>query len=324
MDQIKKLNGGASNEVYQINDTMLLRVFGANSNVLVNQENERHIMNELGKKGISPKILLEFKGGRLEEFIKDSRSLTFNDLTCNSLIFFNLIGKIKEVHNAQINLNGSDGWIKLINNLKDKAIEINPDRKKEHEWERNWQLNNIKEKYTTTPILIENIEKWTEEAKKINPNFYKVYMLKDSILEKLKQVKSLGIVLCHNDLQKNNILVNKDTFDVKLIDFEYSGYNFIEFDIANFLCELQIDYTEDCFEFHDCNVNDMKNITKLICNIYTESEEKSLQLFNNLELFTMAAHYMWIIWAIIKSANKSSFDYIEYANKRMKILEKHI
>ena len=48
------------------------------------------------------------------------------------------------------------------------------------------------------------------------------------------------IVICHNDLNNLNILVRAD--EVFLIDYDYVGYNFIGYDIANLINETSFDY----------------------------------------------------------------------------------
>jgi len=272
MDAIKELSGGLSNKIYLIGDNVLLRIFGENSNTLVDSDYEAYVMRELGKLGISPKILLEFNGGRLEEFIKNSRSLTTDDLS-DDKILGSLIEKIKQLHQTSLHID-------------------------------------------TEICLIDNIHYWTEEAKRINPNFQHLYDLESVIISMVNGMQTVGICLCHNDLQKNNILVNKDTKEIKLIDFEYAGYNFIEFELANFLFELTVDYHPDGFEIHDV---DLSVIHERVCHQYMPDKP---DLINNLRVFTIAAHYIWAIWAIIKSPSNGSFNYIEYCNARFNLLKK--
>ena len=45
------------------------------------------------------------------------------------------------------------------------------------------------------------------------------------------------IVFAHNDLQYGNIMKFNGTNQIIFIDFEYSGPNYLEYDIANFFCE---------------------------------------------------------------------------------------
>ena len=53
---------------------------------------------------------------------------------------------------------------------------------------------------------------------------------------------ALEIVLCHNDLLCGNILhipaTDTNAAAVKLIDYEYAGYNYRAFDLANHFCGM--------------------------------------------------------------------------------------
>ncbi|KAL7669444.1 hypothetical protein ACOME3_010099 [Neoechinorhynchus agilis] len=67
-----------------------------------------------------------------------------------------------------------------------------------------------------------------------------------SVLEVLRKRPSTETVFCHNDLLAKNIILppncstnqnNHEHFNVHFIDYEYSGYNFAAYDIANHLNE---------------------------------------------------------------------------------------
>ena len=45
------------------------------------------------------------------------------------------------------------------------------------------------------------------------------------------------VVLCHNDALAGNVLFNDGWDQVRLIDYEYGGYNYRAFDLANHFCE---------------------------------------------------------------------------------------
>jgi len=47
--------------------------------------------------------------------------------------------------------------------------------------------------------------------------------------------------VCHNDLNNLNIMVAPD--DVFLIDYDYVGFNYVGFDIANMINETSLDYS---------------------------------------------------------------------------------
>ena len=58
------------------------------------------------------------------------------------------------------------------------------------------------------------------------------------------------IVLAHNDAQENNVLILlKDNEDMMLIDVEYSGWNPIAYDLANYFNECICDNTNIKYYF---------------------------------------------------------------------------
>ena len=66
---------------------------------------------------------------------------------------------------------------------------------------------------------------------------------KDHFLKLIPEVSDLfPIVLCHNDVLENNILAHyKDNSKVLLIDYEYSGWNPMAMDLANWVNETMLD-----------------------------------------------------------------------------------
>ena len=46
------------------------------------------------------------------------------------------------------------------------------------------------------------------------------------------------MVFCHNDVLLDNIIVTPDGDSVRLIDFEYGGFNYQAFDIGNHFNEF--------------------------------------------------------------------------------------
>lgn len=59
-----------------------------------------------------------------------------------------------------------------------------------------------------------------------------------SKFEKLGWYFGQDNVLCHNDLLSGNILLSQDHDRVTLIDYEYCGYNYRAYDLANHFCEF--------------------------------------------------------------------------------------
>lgn len=274
MSRIKLLSGGLSNTLYLLDDKVIIRIYGTARDGLIDGNSELLIMKQLGT--IAPQILLEFTGGRIEEYIDNARHFTIEDLS-NHILKQQLVLKLRELHNTGID-----------------------------------QLDK-------EPLLIKYISDWTTKAQQCNASseFSELFAMKDILISQLTILKQYppGIALCHNDLQKNNILVKND--EVKLIDFEYSGYNFVGFEIANFLCELSFKLHDDRFEYEAVN----ETVYKDICNEYANDPVKGAELYNSIDFFTICSHYVWIMWSIIKAnCEKNNFDYIAYAMKRLDLL----
>ncbi|EKE38208.1 hypothetical protein ENUP19_0047G0138 [Entamoeba nuttalli] len=172
------------------------------------------------------------------------------------------------------------------------------------------------------PLLFVTLRKWiinvpTEyvDSKKVP---FDVKILKNELifLENILKNKS-DVVLCHNDLLLKNFIKGED--NVSLIDYEYSGYNYRAFDLANHFCEW-------CG--FDCNWDSYPNeeTQRRFIGIYLSTyykkpiEELSSEIekiIEDVKWFELASHYFWGTWALIQAALSTiDFGYIEYAHKR--------
>ena len=78
------------------------------------------------------------------------------------------------------------------------------------------------------------IDKYEKLAnRKITTETQRKYVL--SIADEIEKDEQ---VLCHRDLLYGNIMYNGK--DIKLIDFEYSGFSSKYWDLANFICESNV------------------------------------------------------------------------------------
>ncbi|KAG5680935.1 hypothetical protein PVAND_010411 [Polypedilum vanderplanki] len=124
----------------------------------------------------------------------------------------------------------------------------------------------------------------------------------------------------------------KDDPELMIIDFEYCAYNYRGFDIANHFLEWTYDYTNEKFPFFFYRPENYPNekqidnfIDSYLKNINMDAfdnkmtfvEEKK-QLLEEINLFTIASHLFWTIWAIVNSSQEIEFGYWEYADIRLK------
>ena len=60
--------------------------------------------------------------------------------------------------------------------------------------------------------------------------------------EDFDEFRQFPVVLCHNDAQENNILMNSlNNLELIIIDQEFAGWNPMAMDLANYLNETMID-----------------------------------------------------------------------------------
>lgn len=133
------------------------------------------------------------------------------------------------------------------------------------------------------------------------------------------------IVFCHNDLLLKNIIYSKEKQAVTFIDFEYSDYNYQAFDIANHFCEFcGVDsfqpelYPDTAFQ-RDWLRNYLTEWHRL-CSLddFSVTDDQITKLQHAVDVFALAAHFYWAIWALVQAANSSiKFDYRGYAKQRL-------
>ncbi|MDE5602566.1 MAG: phosphotransferase [Helicobacter sp.] len=93
------------------------------------------------------------------------------------------------------------------------------------------------------------------------------------LLEIAKYLDSQEFILCHRDLQLPNILYNGT--DIKLIDFEYSGFSSILWELGNLSAELELSKEQ------------IYKIASMYGNISYEDILKG----------QLMANYIWSLWS---------------------------
>jgi len=132
------------------------------------------------------------------------------------------------------------------------------------------------------------------------------------------------VVFSHNDTLLKNIVYNKKADRVFLIDYEYGGFNFEAFDIGNHFCEWagidEVDYSlypdKDvqcrwirCYLQHKA---DFEESTEEV------TDEQVHTFYVQANKFALAAHMMWGLWALIQAKYSTiDFDYLDYAKIRL-------
>jgi choline/ethanolamine kinase len=110
------------------------------------------------------------------------------------------------------------------------------------------------------------------------------------------------------------------------VDFEYAGYNYQAFDIANHFCEWMYDYRSS--DPHKMKLNLYPNENQQVdflqsyIDAYSTSVETHDNYLQKLKLdvyaFTLASHVMWGLWGLVQSGHSQiNFDYLSYGMERL-------
>ena len=122
---------------------------------------------------------------------------------------------------------------------------------------------------------------------------------------------------------------------IRLIDFEYAGWNPRAADIANTFCEhcdmnnIRADYEKEYpsveaqNEYFRSYLEESADPSSPIIEFDRDEPEAEAAFYATLRAevgrFTLLSHLMWAIWSLIMSKKQSNidFDYVEYAHHRM-------
>jgi len=195
------------------------------------------------------------------------------------------------------------------------------------------------------PCMFQNLEKWLDAASKIS--FGEDQPSKRALLAKIdidrlaleitnmkKRLLPLNplILFCHNDFLAANIMLDgKNTLHA--IDFEYGGYNFRSYDIANHFCEWVVDYSKPEYpkfefkpqqyptksqqrEFFHSYLLKYKQLNGEADPQVNEDDINVLQ--KEVNLFLPVPHLMWALWGIVQADSSTiDFGYLEFSVERI-------
>ncbi|XP_062512595.1 choline/ethanolamine kinase-like isoform X2 [Corticium candelabrum] len=275
---------------------ILLRIFGE----LVQSSTEALLNNTvvtalLSERRLGPKLHAVFDGGRIEEFLLNSRPLRTKELA-DPVTSKKIAVSLVDMHVTEMPLAKTPLWIQAM--LTQWMEELKGDRSADASRD--------------LPCDIEEEMLW--------------------ICRELLPKVSSPVVFCHNDLQEGNILLidEADTQRLQLIDFEYCSYNYRGFDIANHFCEWSLDYTVSDPPYFALEPSDFPSQAQQLHFIHTYLDEISKHrsigdrcreeqaVLKEVEQFVPLSHFVWAVWGLYQARSSDiEFDYKEYAVQRL-------
>lgn len=295
---VKPLSGGLSNELFVVGDSVLVRIHPDDGVSMVDRETENRLVAWLSRQHMAPIFYGRFENGRLEELYPNVQPLncremaTYGASIARSLADFHSLVAPSDVLPKPTTPSRYDVVDQWVRTIQDKTSPHNA-------------------------LLRQIAAEWT---------WLKVQLMTEPSSSKaLRFIRQM--VLTHMDCQSLNILkVGKDchSSSIRLIDFEYAGWNPRAADIANTFCEhcdmnnINADYEK---EYPSEEVQNTFLIAYLErCQpdlLHVESALATMRA--EIGRFTLLSHLGWAAWsfAMIQEGSAIDFDYAAYAKHRM-------
>ncbi|KAI0563246.1 Choline/ethanolamine kinase [Gracilaria domingensis] len=286
---IKQISGGITNRIFKVSHAsddgtaVLLRIFGG-ADVFTPEQRakENEIFAQLARTEIAPALHAVFGNGRVEQFF-DSRPITLDEMTTD-VVCFGVAQAMARLHSFRPT--GISDEVRVWDDIDAWSNEA---------------LKLSKKGLTAAQINVEKGLEWVEIVR--------------ARLEK----RCSPVVYAHNDLLCGNILLSPQN-EVRIVDFEYSSFNYRGFDIANFFSECMGGTIDG--RVHPEKYPGLEFRTKF-CETYLKergasvSEEAVRDLVRESEDFELLTHLYWGFWALVQSTNSAvDFPYTMFAEGR--------
>ncbi|EGI58768.1 Ethanolamine kinase 1 [Acromyrmex echinatior] len=267
-------------------DMILIRIYGNNSDLLIDRKSEIKNIRILNKAGYTHCIYATFNNGFAYEFL-EGETLTI-EIIKNPKVYPLIAKRMAEMHNLKFE-NGFISEDAFIWEKTKKFMQIIPKR----------FSDSLKQ--TKFEMLIPSYAILEKE-----------YQLLKSTLSKVNS----PVVFAHNDLLLGNILYNQKQESIVFIDYEYTAFNYQAFDIVNHFTEFA-GFDEPDYSLYP-DENFQKKWLKKYLQIYNAtinvSEKDVDKLYWQVTKFTPLPHFFWGCWALIQSEySHIDFDFLEYA-----------
>jgi len=333
--KVERLSG-LSNEIWKVSSTedvepktVIFRKFG-DAGAICDRERENYIIQGLAKKKLSPPFYGGNKEYRIEKFEK-SEPLSPEDVK-DKLTRRRIARLLADLHSLDFpKLDKTPFFMKILTG---------------HSFIKDFEEKAARDVYS--PVE----QKFLKEIKEL------INEEETSFLKSIAPKEKESIAFSHNDLHSQNILVLDKDKTFALIDYEYSGYNYRAYDIANFFCETMFEYdtaehphyildeskfpnerdlkdfiryylffgkyTDDEIDLHAALNDDSYRDNQLKENKNMDEFNKEVdQVYHEVQVCEIFSHYFWCLWAVVKSHDADiEFDYMHFAYKRLELYQK--
>ncbi|XP_044305376.1 ethanolamine kinase 1-like, partial [Varanus komodoensis] len=273
----------------EMDDVVLVRIYGNKTELLVDREEEVKSFRVLQAHGCAPQLYCTFSNGLCYEFMQGEA--LDPEHVCNPEIFRLIARQLAKIHA----IHAHNGWIPKSNLwLKmGKYFSLIPTEFADQELHKRFLMD------IPSPQVLQEEMAWMKE--------------------RLSNLCS-PVVLCHNDLLCKNIIYNGKQGNVQFIDYEYSGYNYLAYDIGNHFNEFagvsEVDYSlYPNRKLQEQWLRAYLEAYKEYKGFETDVTEKEVEvLYVQVNQFALASHFFWGLWALIQAKYSTiDFDFLGYA-----------
>ncbi|EAN32939.1 Choline/ethanolamine kinase family protein [Theileria parva strain Muguga] len=310
--EVKDANAGIFNRVYiiKLNSSdkdkypykkITLKKKADFNSLVVNNDLQYNVAKLLGDNNFGPKIIGRFGDFTIQEWVEGD-TLT-NDSLQNLSVLTGIASSLAKFHK--------------------RVTELVP-----KEWDR-------------TPMFLTKISVWSQHVERIikkhNLDFdytelkHNYELFKRILSNHLNTSNSIAnsVLFCHNDLFFTNILdINQGMY---LIDFDFAGFNYVGWEIANFFLKPGIVHLNDPpaqFYLDDslALTNEMKTffvsvyLSQLLGRNVLASDDVVKEFLQSLEIHTLGVNLFWTYWGIVmsdKPKNQLNFDVLFHVQSEL-------
>jgi ethanolamine kinase len=321
--RISLLNGGVTNKLFSCYSdtfgldsahTLLFRIYGKKTEQFISRDEEIRVMEWAQSVGLGPRFYFKFKNGICYEYLP-GRILDY-ELVQDASVYPRIAEAIASLH--LINFKGlrvsselEPGESVFIFSKIKQLIELLG------EGDYSTSMRHMDESLLArTPCLDQIRKEFLELAARIDA---------------YTQRHQSALVFAHNDLLLGNIIYNSDEKRVKFIDYEYGALNFQAYDVANHFNEFA-GVDEPNYELFPSEEYRLAWIEIYLKSFYSKlnrffskqsdsviqvDEARVSEFSREVNMFTLASHFMWAIWALVQAQNSTlDFNFVKYANIR--------
>lgn len=346
--QIKRVTGGITNMLLSCtysgtDDTVLMRVYGNGTNLIIDRHREFVLHLVLNSLDLAPAVHARFRNGLVYGFLP-GRSLETEELQSEGL-YPSIAQQLGNWH-SKVDSNAIQNGVERLRNfsveMKRKSKEHGNNyesvkkkiKKSKKRFISNvWEL--IEDWINIVPITPDLIASFNENSDNqvTEENMREIIQQEFTWLKSVTVSTKSPIVTSHCDLLSGNVIIQSDLAadnnsfklplldknPVKFIDYEYMLPAPRAFDIANHLSEWQgFDCKREAIPKASLSNPTMVKWVKGYLNNENASQDEVSSLINEIAGFYGMPGFYWGVWAMIQSEiSDIDFNYAEYGKSRL-------